>query len=349
MEFASDNESGASQQILDTLLAANAGASAGYGNDDWTQRAITAIQERFEHDAQVYFVATGTAANSLALASMVTPWQTIVCHADAHIANDESTAPEFMSGGARMVPLAGAGGKLQPRELNEFCHRDLLVPHNATPKALSLTQSNETGRVYSLREISDLCAIAKHHDLSVHMDGARFANALVALGCTPAQMSWQVGVDVLCLGATKCGGLSAEAVVFFNAELARDFEHRRKRTGHLLSKGRLFGAQFVGWFENEHWLSLANHANAMAKLLAERFESLAGVRRAWDTQANELFFILPKALCEQLLTAGAHFYEWPPAALGSEQVLAEHETLIRLVTSHETTTDMIDALIQAAT
>ena len=348
MEFASDNESGASQQVLDTIIAANAGASPGYGNDSWTQRAIAAIQTLFECDADVFFVASGTAANSLALASLVTPWQTIVCHSDAHIANDESTAPEFMTGGARMVPLAGESGKLTPAAIDEICGRDLLIPHNAAPKALSITQSNETGRVYDLHELAALAAAAKRHELFVHMDGARFANALVALGCTPAQMSWQVGVDVLCLGATKCGGLAAEAVVFFNKDLAAAFEHRRKRTGHLLSKGRLFGAQFVGWLEDSHWLALATHANTMAQQLTARFEQVDGVRRAWPTQANELFFVIPRTLCDKLTAAGAHFYEWPPAALGPAQSLATNETLIRLVTSHTTTADQIDALIAAA-
>ena len=348
MEFASDNESGASQQVLDTLLAANVGASPGYGNDDWTARAITAIQTRFETDAPVFFVTSGTAANSLALASLVTPWQTILCHSDAHIANDESTAPEFMTGGARMIPFAGANGKLLPGEIDEFCQRELLIPHNAAPRALSITQSNETGRVYSLPELTALTQIAKQHNLLVHMDGARFANALVALDCNPAQMTWQAGVDVLCLGATKCGGLAAEAVVFFNKDLAADFEHRRKRTGHLLSKGRLFGAQFVGWLDNDHWLELAGHANTMAQELAQRFAAVAGVRRAWETQANELFFILPKALCNKLFDAQAHFYEWPPAALGASESLAADETLIRLVTSHTTTREQVDAFIEAA-
>jgi len=290
MKFGSDNATGASASVLAAIQEANQGTTAGYGADNWSEAARTQLTEVFECELDVYFVATGTAANSLALASMVQPWESILCHAESHIANDESTAPEFMTGGARLVPLAAGHGKLETADLeNYFATAGTLVPHNSRARALSLTQSSELGMVYTPDEVAGLTQVAQTAGVRVHMDGARFANAVAAIGCSPAELSWQAGVDVLCLGATKCGALAAEAVIFFNKKLADGFIHRRKRTGHLLSKGRLFGAQFVGWLKDGHWLELAGHANAMASELAFQLQQIDGVRMAWPTQANELF------------------------------------------------------------
>ena len=349
MEFGSDNATGASPAILQALQEANAEVTPGYGDDRWTRRAEARLADVFECEVRAFFVATGTAANSLALSCLATPWQSILCHAESHIINDESTAPEFMTGGARLIPLAAGHGKLETADLERYFQQaGTLVPHNPQAAALSLTQSSELGLVYTPDEIAALTQVAQAHNVRVHMDGARFANAVAAIGSSPAELSWRAGVDVLCLGATKCGALAAEAVIFFNHKLADSFIHRRKRTGHLLSKGRLFGAQFMGWLNDNHWLDLARHANSMATTLAEALQTLPGVRMAWPTQANELFAILPRPLHERLSAAGAHYYEWPATGLAEHDALAADEVLVRLVTSFETRPEQIAEFLQAA-
>lgn len=349
MNFGSDNATGASDAVMAALLQANSGITPGYGADDWCAQAQQRISDVFECEVSAFFVATGTAANTLALASIIKPWQAILCHAQSHIINDESTAPEFMTGGARMIPLAAGHGKLETADLDHyFDNAGTLVPHNAMAGALSITQSSELGLVYTPDEVAALTQTALEHDVRIHMDGARFANAVAAIGCSPAELSWQAGVDVLCLGATKCGALAAEAVVFFNLALATDFEQHRKRTGHLLSKGRLFGAQFEGWLTDGHWLDLARHANAMANLLAANLQSIPGVRMAWPTQANELFVIMPKLMQASLLAAGASFYEWPNSGLAAHDSLTDEEVLVRIVTSYQTHPDEIEAFVRIA-
>ena len=337
MYFGSDNQTGASPQVLDMLAQANNEFTHGYGDDRWTHRAIEALNTLFECDLDAYFVATGTAANSLSLSCMVQPWEGILCHNSSHIILDESTAPEFFTGGARMLPVSQGEGKISPEHLNhyfDFMGTD--YPHNVKAKALSITQASEAGLVYTPEEIAILSGIAKHHNLKVHMDGARFANAVASVGCTPAELTWKAGVDVLCLGATKCGALCAEAVVFFNRDLAETFSERRKRSGHLLSKGRLFGAQMVGWLKDNHWLDLAQHANSQATALATQISSYDGVKLAWPVQSNELFAIMPKALAQYLREAGAEFYDWYETTLPPGKVLTEDQTYVRLVTSFVT-------------
>jgi len=322
---------------------------AGYGADHFTERAHNRLEEVFECELDAYFVATGTAANTLALASMVQPWESILCHAESHVANDESTAPEFMTGGARLVPLAAGHGKLETADLERYFETaGTLVPHNSKATALSITQSSELGMIYTPDEVAALTQIAQSNGARVHMDGARFANAVAAIGCSPAELSWQAGVDVLCLGATKCGALAAEAVIFFSKTLADGFIHRRKRSGHLLSKGRFFGSQFEGWLKDDHWLELARHANAMANTLAFQLQQLPGVRMAWPTQANEIFAIIPQDTHKRLSAAGAVYYEWPVTALADHDQLEQGEVLIRLVTSFDTRPEEITQLVEAS-
>ncbi len=334
MQFGSDNQAGASKQVLETLKLANTGFTHGYGDDQWCAKAKEALTEVFGCELEVFFVATGTAANSLALSCLVKPWQTFLCHHQAHVLLDESTAPEFFSGGARPVAISHRAGKLEPRHLQQFFKNvSPEVPHTPSAAALSITQTNEAGHVYTAAEITALCSLAHDHELHVHMDGARFANAVAALGCPPADITWKAGVDVLSLGATKCGALAAEAVIFFNPELATDFIHRRKRSGHLVSKGRLFGAQFVGWLEDNHWLKLAGHANRQAQQLAENLASYSSIQQVWPCQANEIFLIMPTQLAEKLYAAGAEFYQWPVTALPSGITLKKTDVFVRLVTS----------------
>jgi len=343
MQFGSDNQSGASQQVLETLVSANTGFTHGYGDDHWCTLAKEALANVFACDLEVFFVATGTAANSLALSCLAHPWETFLCHHHAHIFLDESTAPEFFCGGSRLVPITRSAGKLERGHLESFFDAESSeIPHTPASKVLSLTQVNEAGQVYTPDEVTDLCSCAHDKNLYVHMDGARFANAVAALECSPADISWKAGIDVLTLGATKCGALAAEAVIFFNRELAANFIHKRKRSGHLLSKGRFFGSQFVGWLKDDYWLNLANLANNQAKELEKRLVSSQAIKQVWPRQANELFIIMPSALAETLQSAGAEFYQWPVATLPAGIILKKNDIFVRLVTSFASTDEHIN-------
>ena len=348
MYFGSDNQSGASAKVMDSLIQANQGMSDSYGGDIWTQKAIDRVKEVFEHpDCQVFFVTTGTAANCLALSSMVKPWQTIVCHQQAHIAMDESTAPEFFSGGARLITLDAGKGRLTADTLASYLQRQALhVPHNPVPGALSLTQANEAGQVYSPQEINELATLAHSKGLKVHMDGARFSNAVASLRCTPADLTWRAGVDILCLGASKNGCLAAEMVICFDQDLARDFEFRRKRSGHLLSKGRLLGAQVDAWFSDNHWLELANHANTLAHRLALGLKEVESVELVWPVEANELFVVLPSALASFLQSKGAVFYDWDSSTLPDGYKIKPSDQFVRMVTSFASCTEEVEAFLE---
>jgi threonine aldolase len=337
VHFGSDNHTGASARVLETLVTANAGHTHGYGDDEWTRRATASLAAIFEREIDVFYVATGTASNTLALACLVQPWQSILCHSQAHILLDESTAPEHQTGGARPIGISGRDGKLIAEHLGAyFAAAGTDAPHNPRPGALSLAQSSELGLVYSPDELGALTEVARAHGLAVHMDGARFANAVAATGRSPADLTWRAGVDVLSLGGTKNGCLAAEAIVCFRPDLAGTLPFRRKRAGHLLSKGRLLGAQFVAWLADDHWLTLAAHANAQASRLAAALTELPGVRLVWPPQANELFAVLPTSLAQALRAAGAEFYDWYKDSLPAGLSLGEGETFVRLVTSFAT-------------
>ena len=347
MYFGSDNQTGASEQVFSFLQQANEGICAAYSDDDWTGRAVNKIQEIFECDAEVFLVSTGTAANSMALACMTESWDSIVCHSQSHIINDELTAPEFFTGGARLIGLDKQLPKLTYESLDEFLsHGSVHPPHNAIPKALSLTQMNESGQVYSIDEIVSMTRLAHDKGLTVHMDGARFANAVAVLGCTPAELSWKAGIDVLTLGATKNGALCAEAAVFFNKKLSSNFIQYRKRSGHLISKGRWLGAQFVGWLEDNHWLDLAKHANDMSARLATGVEQSHNAKLVWPVMGNEVFVLLDKERINYLRDKGAVFYEWPQSFLAPELNVSEDQDIVRLVTSFQTSTDEVDSFLE---
>ena len=346
MIFGSDNMVGASERVMDALAEANAGAAPSYGADPWTIEAERLLAETFEHDLAAFFVATGTAANSMALSAIAQPWSAVLCHRHAHIMVDESSAPEFFTGGARLIPVTGAAGKITPEALGQTWERlPADAPHNVRPSAVSISQASECGLVYRPEEIAAVAEIAKSHGAAVHMDGARFANAVARLNCSPAELTWKAGVDVLCLGASKNGALAAEAVVFFDRKHAVDFASRRKRAGHLVAKGRFFGAQFTAWLGDGHWLDLARTANSAADGLAAGLAVCRGVRLAWPTEANEVFAILSRDLREKLRAAGCVFYDWNPESLPENEALRDDEALVRLVTSFRTSArDVADFL-----
>jgi threonine aldolase len=332
VNFASDNTAPVAPAILDAIVKANAGFALGYGNDDWTAAVERRLAEVFEREVAVFLVPTGTAANALALAHVTPPWGVVFCHAESHIATDECGAPEFFGAGLKLAGLPGGDGKIAPETLAAALagygdHR----PHQMVAAALSLTQASEAGTIYRTDEIARLSEIAHARSLAVHMDGARFANALVRLNTTPAQMTWQSGIDVLSFGATKGGALAAEAVVVFDPARAAFFGERRKRAGHLLSKHRFIAAQMAAYLDSDCWLVLARHANAMADRLAQGLKS-AGLEPVWPVEANLIFVVLPRALDLKLKAAGADYYVRPSQNLdlGADQVL------VRLVTSFAT-------------
>ncbi len=348
MNFASDNIVGASPQVLQAIVEANEGAQKSYGADDHTERAEKRLSEIFETDLVMFTVATGTAANALALSAIVPPWGGVLAHPVAHISADECGAPEFFTNGAKLLPLGGTGSKPLAGDVAHFFAVNQFRPvHQVQPMALSVSQATECGLIYRPDEIGALAAEAKKHGLKVHMDGARFANALVAQNATPAGLTWRAGVDVMSFGATKNGCLAGEAVIFFNRDLAADFAYRRKRAGQLLSKGRLFGAQIEAYLRDGHWLALAGHANAMAKQLSDGLVA-AGARLAWPTEANEVFPILPGAMHDKLMSAGAVYYPWAAEALPAGTAIGPDEVLVRMVTAFSTRASDVQALLSAA-
>ncbi len=346
MQFASDNTAGAPQAVLDAMLEANEGFAPSYGADEWTARAAGLMSELFERDVAVFLVATGTAANALALGCLTPPFGAVLCHAECHLHEEECGAPEFYTGGAKLVGLEGRAGKLEPgtvRAALRGFHRG--SPRSMQPAALSLTQATEAGTVYRPDEIAALAEVARAEGLAVHMDGARFANAMAALGCSPAELSWRAGVDVLCFGGTKLGAINAEAVVFFDPARARDMPFRRKRGGHLFSKSRFMAAQFAALLGDGLWLRLAAHANAMAARLAAGLEGSNMARLAAPVEANEIFALLAPEAEARLKAAGACFQPWDSPGLRRDS-RAVNEVLVRLVTSWATRDTEVDALLE---
>ncbi|MBB4041057.1 threonine aldolase [Microvirga flocculans] len=348
MNFASDNIVGASGPVLQAIVEANAGAMAAYGNDEISVRVRARFAELFEREVFVFFAATGTAANALALSSAVPPYGLCVCHREAHIIDDECGAPEFFMHGAKLAGLPGVGAKLRAEDVDAYLKGLPKAVKQMPPKALSISQVSEGGLVYGLDELAALGRVCRAHGLSFHMDGARFANALVALGCTPAEMTWKQGVDILSFGATKNGGLMAEAIVVFKPELAEALDYRAKRAGQIISKSRLIAAQFEGYFAADHWLDNARHANRMAALLSEGLARLPGVRLAWPTEANEVFPIIPQALDRALKAAGLHYHSWTELSLPETETIGKDEVLIRLVASWATGEDEVRRFLEIA-
>lgn len=342
MNFASDNTAPASPEILAALSAANAGFLPSYGNDPITERMRARMNDLFGREVLTYPVATGTAANALALATLVRPYGGVICHDEAHIATDECGAPEFYMGGAKLITVPAHDGKLTPGQIDAIMARarDAGV-HGTLPEAVSITQATEWGTAYSPDEIAAIGACCRAHGLFLHMDGARFANALVHFGCAPSELTWQSGVHALSFGATKNGALAAEAVVFFDTQAAAGFERRRKRAGQLWSKLRYLSAQLDAYLDDDLWLRNARHANAQAAALAAGLAAVPAVRVVQPVQANEVFAAMPAPLIAAMRAAGAHFYDW--IALPGEPA-----PIVRFVTSYATDAADVAALLALA-
>ena len=345
MFFASDNGGPAAPEVIEAITRANQGNAMPYGADPIMDSVRAKIREIFEApDAAVYLVATGTAANSLALASLVQPWETIYCHRMAHIEEDECSAPEFYTGGSKLTLLEGDDAKIAPESLSHaigFTARAGV--HNVQKGALSLTNATEAGAIYTVSEVTELTQIAKASGIPSHMDGARFANALVRLGCTPAELTWKAGIDVLSFGGTKNGLMGVEAVVLFNPDLAWEFELRRKRGGHLFSKHRFLSAQMDAYLTDDLWIRLAAKANAAADRLAKGILQVPGASLLHPVGANAIFASWPRKGHRAAQEAGAKYYHWPFDQ--SMDGPAEETISARLVCNWATTDAEIDQFL----
>ncbi len=306
-QFASDNNAGICPEAWRAMEEANRGHAASYGDDPWTQRAADAFRNLFETGCEVYFVFNGTAANSLALASLCQSYHGVICCDQAHVETDECGAPEFFSNGSKLLVAPGAEGKLTPQSIHELATKRQDI-HYPKPRAVTVTQATETGRVYSLEELHDLSAMCKRHGLLLHMDGARFANAAASLDCSPAALTWKSGVDVLCFGGTKNGMAVGEAVLFFDRKLAVDFDYRCKQAGQLSSKMRFLSAPWVGMLESGAWLRNARHANACAQRFGAQIAAIPGIRLAQPVEANAVFISAPEPVLERVRSRGWRFY-----------------------------------------
>ncbi|MBM3832895.1 MAG: low specificity L-threonine aldolase [Verrucomicrobia bacterium] len=306
-QFASDNNAGICPEAWDALAKANRGHARGYGDDVWTERASDLIRELFETDCEVFFVFNGTAANSLALASLCQSYHSILCHEIAHVETDECGAPEFFSNGTKVLLLAGQNGRLDPPAIERMVKRRTDI-HFPKPRVVSVTQATEVGTVYSVKELKAIGEMAEKLGLKVHMDGARFANAVAAFKAHPSEMTWKAGIDVLCFGGTKNGTHVGDAVVFFNRELAYEFDYRCKQAGQLASKMRFLAAPWVGMLQNGAWLRHASHANKMAELLFTKLKNLSGIKILFPREANAVFAELPEKVITGLRDRGWMFY-----------------------------------------
>ncbi|WP_421780312.1 threonine aldolase family protein [Kiloniella litopenaei] len=331
--FASDNVTGVSPEIMDALVQANNDhAAMSYGADRWTDSLSGKVSEIFETDVTVFPVISGTAANVLPIASLTPGFGTIYCHKEAHINVDECGASEFYTGGAKLISLSGDHGKFSDRALEDAIF-GRGVPRHTQPSLVSLTQTTEAGTLYQPDEIAAITDVARKNGLKVHMDGARFANAVVGTGCSPADLTWRSGVDVLSFGATKNGAMGAELVVFFGDAKVKELENRRVRGGHFISKMRFLSAQLAAYLDNDLWRNNARQANDMAQRMAKLLSNHSAIEFIHPVEANILFLTMPKAMVTSLKNAGFEFYEMVPG---------EERSVVRLVMSFNSSQSDVD-------
>ena len=331
-QLTSDNYSGVAPEVLNAIIQANNNYAESYGNDPWTVEACELIRQKFECDCEVFFVFNGTAANALTLAQICTPFHSVIAADTAHIVTDECGAPGFFSGGSQIFTATNVNGKLPVDAVDYFVNKrnDL---HYPKPRAVTITQSTECGTCYTPQEITAITRQTHTHDLVVQMDGARFANAVAWNNCTPAELSWKAGVDVMTFGGSKNGGMLGEALIFFRKELAEDFSYRCKQSGQLGSKLRFISAQFIGLLQNDIFLKNARHANNMAQYLADELIKFPGIKLMFPTQANAVFVEMPPRAAEKLQNSGWHFYSFIGAGG------------IRLMTSWNTRPETVEAFV----
>ncbi|KAM0544497.1 hypothetical protein ACHAPJ_011791 [Fusarium lateritium] len=333
--FMSDNIAGASPEIVQAVVNAATEHVPPYGNDSITEAARQSLRDIFEREVDIFPVSSGTAANCIGLASLVKPWGSILCHPDSHINNDECGAPEAFTGGSKLVTISGSGGKIDPQALRAAVRRKVGDVHSVQPSAISISQPTESGSVYTIDELHELCNIAKDAGLRVHMDGARFANALVHLGVSPAEMTWKTGVDVLSFGLTKNGAMTVDVIVSFAPTLESELAFRQKRSGQLASKMRFHTAQIEAYLRDDLWLRNARHANGLALRLSAGLHSIAGSEVIQKPEANMVFCRLMPDVIKELLGRGYRFYHdrWEPGT-------------VRFVTSFSHSSSSVDELVE---
>ena len=330
--FASDNYAGICPEALQALIDANVGHAPAYGEDEWTSRVSDRLRELFSTDCDVYFAFNGTAANSLALAALCQSYHSVICHDVAHVETDECGGPEFFSNGSKLLTAGGENGKLTPDAVLEVISRRSDI-HYPKPRVVTLTQSTEVGTVYRPDEIAAIANLAQQHNIHVHMDGARFSNAVATLGVAPADITWRAGVEVLCFGGTKMGLPVGEAIVFFNRSLSEDFARRCKQAGQLASKMRFLSAPWLGILDNDNWLRHARNANAMAQRLANGLKTIPGAELMFPVESNSVFVNLTAGMVDGLRARGWRFYTFIGAG-GA-----------RFMCAWDTTAESVDALL----
>ena len=308
-EFTSDNTAAICPESWAALQAANSGAAPSYGDDQWTARVCQKVRELFETDCEVHFVFNGTAANALALAQLCHSFHSVICHERSHIHTDECGAPEFFTSGSKLLPIGGLNGKIDLNEARAMIARQGEL-HSHKPRAISITQSTELGTVYTKAEIEAIAEFARRRKMFLHMDGARFANAIASLGCAPKAITSEIGVDVLCFGGTKNGVAAGELVIFFKKELAHEFEYRVKQAGQLASKMRFLAAPWLGLLNADVWLQNAQRANDAAKRLADKLQSEAKMDVVFPVEASAVFLRTNEKLARELHARGWHFYKF---------------------------------------
>ncbi|TCT13276.1 L-threonine aldolase [Tepidamorphus gemmatus] len=337
MNFASDNTAGVAAPILEAIAEASADFAGSYGGDRWTAALSARMAEVFEADVAVFPVVSGTAANILSMAAIARPWSGILCSHDAHIMTDECGGAEMLTGGAKLYGIDGRNAKIDVDVLSRRLETwPGGVPHHVQPAAISITQASEYGAVWTPEEVGAIGAVVRRHGLRLHMDGARFANAVAALGCAPADVTWRAGVDILSFGATKNGAMAAEAVIVFDRALADSLPFLRMRTGHLLSKSRFLAAQLLAYLDGGLWLELARHANRMAARLAAAIEATPAARLAAPVEANEVFAYLSASTDRALKAAGCAYHHWTSGIPDAANPPREGEVLCRFVASFQT-------------
>ena len=329
-QFASDNGAGICPEALEYMLKANQGCSPAYGNDEWTHKVSDSFRQIFEIDCEVFFVFNGTAANSLSLAALCQSYHSVICHEMAHIETDECGAPEYASNGSKLLLARGENAKLTPNSIEAIASKRTDI-HFPKPKVISITQATELGTLYSVEELLAIKEVAQKYKLKIHMDGARFANAVAAMNKTPSEMTWKSGVDVLCFCGTKNGMAMGEAIIFFNKDLAEDFEYRCKQAGQLASKMRFISAPWLGLLETGAWLKNAKHANQCAEYLEKQLLNI-GVEILYPREANAVFVKLPERVIQELRAKNWQFYTF--IGVG-----------VRLMCSWNTTKSRIDDLV----
>ena len=334
MNFASDNHYGVHPRILESLAEANTGSAMAYGGDDWTKKSEEQLSQVFEKEIRVFWVTTGTAANGLSLSAITPPYGAVFCHSEAHIIGDECNSGEFFTAGAKIIGVQGRDGKITAATLENCLKRFVRGERDPKPKAVSITNATELGTVYAVDETQAISRLIKPRGLKLHMDGSRFANAIAGLGCSPAELTWKAGIDLMSFGATKNGALLLDAVIFFDLQAAEDFAHRRVRAGQQVSKARYLGAQMTAYLQDGLWLDNARRANALARRLAEGLRQSSTVRVAHPVEANMVYAIMPRALYDQLIASGVKFY--PKMANELVGQIKDNEIVVRLVLSFAT-------------